>query len=160
MSPITVRVGRHGCSEGLVRVGCTVAAVHEEKLGHPWWCGGSVWGSSLRQPSAGPGEEQPGGAGSVSTSTTPALCRGKVIASPLEERRDHSSASAGEGCESNGRERRLQGRAGSGWSGGHVCIRGPANPGPVHDMHAAGAALRFHGSRGRTNRPPHSTCHM
>jgi len=24
-------------------------------------------------------------------------------------------------------------------------------------VHAAGAALRFHGSRGRTNRPPHST---
>ena len=54
-----------------------------------------------------------------------------------------------------GVERRLQGGRGSGGGpGGHVCTRGPAPRRPTHDARVAGATLRLHGSRGRTNRPP------
>ena len=54
----------------------------------------------MRQPSAGPGEGQPGEAGSVSTSRTPALCRGKLSRS----RRRNSKTRLWAGCERGVRE--------------------------------------------------------
>ena len=54
----------------------------------------------MRQPSAGPGEGQPGEAGSVSTSRTPALCRGKLS----RPRRRNSKTRLWAGCERGVRE--------------------------------------------------------